>query len=125
MSRALAIRPSCRIESRGRARPNGGSESGSGDPPLNLCIFAEAQIDRSPTGSGATARMALDLACIGEASGAEFKSTLRVRAWLVASQNFKADAESSSCMNAIANLAHKDCGLILHRNERFDVYGIR
>lgn len=29
-------------------------------PSYNLCIFAEGQIDRSPTGSGATARMALD-----------------------------------------------------------------
>ncbi len=28
----------------------------------NLCIFAERQIDRSPTGSGVTARMALDFA---------------------------------------------------------------
>ncbi|HEV2673930.1 MAG TPA: proline racemase family protein [Aliidongia sp.] len=28
----------------------------------NLCIFAEGQIDRSPTGSGVTARMALDYA---------------------------------------------------------------
>lgn len=27
----------------------------------NLCLFGEGQIDRSPTGSGATARMALDL----------------------------------------------------------------
>ena len=27
----------------------------------NLCVFAERQIDRSPTGSGVTARMALDL----------------------------------------------------------------
>lgn len=27
---------------------------------FNLCIFAQAQIDRSPTGSGVTARMALD-----------------------------------------------------------------
>jgi trans-L-3-hydroxyproline dehydratase len=26
----------------------------------NLCVFAEGQIDRSPTGSGVTARMALD-----------------------------------------------------------------
>jgi len=26
----------------------------------NLCVFAERQIDRSPTGSGVTARMALD-----------------------------------------------------------------
>lgn len=28
----------------------------------NLCLFGEGQIDRSPTGSGVTARMALDLA---------------------------------------------------------------
>ncbi|MGL4975009.1 MAG: proline racemase family protein [Bosea sp. (in: a-proteobacteria)] len=28
----------------------------------NLCVFAERQIDRSPTGSGVTARMALDFA---------------------------------------------------------------
>lgn len=28
----------------------------------NLCVFAEGQIDRSPTGSGVTARMALDAA---------------------------------------------------------------
>ncbi|HEY4030629.1 MAG TPA: proline racemase family protein [Caulobacteraceae bacterium] len=33
---------------------------GSGDQPsYNLCIFAEGQIDRSPTGSGVTARIAL------------------------------------------------------------------
>lgn len=31
-------------------------------PTYNLCIFAEGQIDRSPTGSGVTARMALDFA---------------------------------------------------------------
>jgi len=29
---------------------------------FNLCVFAERQIDRSPTGSGVTARMALDAA---------------------------------------------------------------
>lgn len=29
-------------------------------PSHNLCVFAERQIDRSPTGSGVTARMALD-----------------------------------------------------------------
>jgi len=34
----------------------------SGRPSYNLCIFAEGQIDRSPTGSGVTARMALDFA---------------------------------------------------------------
>ena len=30
------------------------------DESWNLCVFAEGQIDRSPTGSGVTARMALD-----------------------------------------------------------------
>ena len=30
-------------------------------PSRNLCLFGEAQIDRSPTGSGVTARMALDV----------------------------------------------------------------
>ena len=34
----------------------------SGGASYNLCIFAEGQIDRSPTGSGVTARMALDYA---------------------------------------------------------------
>jgi trans-L-3-hydroxyproline dehydratase len=34
----------------------------SGEASYNLCIFAEGQIDRSPTGSGVTARMALDFA---------------------------------------------------------------
>ncbi len=32
------------------------------EPTYNVCVFAEGQIDRSPTGSGATARMALDFA---------------------------------------------------------------
>lgn len=31
-----------------------------GEESWNLCVFAERQIDRSPTGSGVTARMALD-----------------------------------------------------------------
>ncbi len=35
-------------------------EAGPREDSFNLCIFAEAQIDRSPTGSGVTARMALD-----------------------------------------------------------------
>lgn len=35
-------------------------EAGSEETSFNLCIFAERQIDRSPTGSGVTARMALD-----------------------------------------------------------------
>ncbi len=30
------------------------------EPSRNLCVFAEGQIDRSPTGSGVTARLALD-----------------------------------------------------------------
>ncbi|HWE44799.1 MAG TPA: proline racemase family protein [Caulobacteraceae bacterium] len=30
------------------------------EPTANLCVFAEGQIDRSPTGSGVTARLALD-----------------------------------------------------------------
>ena len=33
--------------------------SNGGQPSYNLCIFAERQIDRSPTGSGVTARLAL------------------------------------------------------------------
>ncbi|MDR6874452.1 trans-L-3-hydroxyproline dehydratase [Bosea sp. BE125] len=35
-------------------------EAGSDETSFNLCVFAERQIDRSPTGSGVTARMALD-----------------------------------------------------------------
>jgi len=31
-------------------------------PTYNLCVFADGQIDRSPTGSGVAARMALDVA---------------------------------------------------------------
>jgi trans-L-3-hydroxyproline dehydratase len=38
------------------------AQPGDGRPSYNLCIFAEGQIDRSPTGSGVTARMALDFA---------------------------------------------------------------
>src|SRR3546814_6284374 len=33
--------------------------AGDGRASYNLCIFAEGQIDRSPTGSGVTARFAL------------------------------------------------------------------
>jgi len=32
---------------------------GSGMPSRNICVFADEQVDRSPTGSGVTARMAL------------------------------------------------------------------
>ena len=35
-------------------------DAAAADPTYNLCIFAEGQIDRSPTGSGVTARMARD-----------------------------------------------------------------
>lgn len=35
-------------------------EAGPREDSFNLCVFAERQIDRSPTGSGVTARMALD-----------------------------------------------------------------
>ncbi|PZN97041.1 MAG: proline racemase [Hyphomicrobiales bacterium] len=35
-------------------------EAGPDEDSFNLCIFADRQIDRSPTGSGVTARMALD-----------------------------------------------------------------
>jgi trans-L-3-hydroxyproline dehydratase len=37
-------------------------DASSSQPTYNLCVFAQGQIDRSPTGSGATARMALDYA---------------------------------------------------------------
>ena len=38
------------------------TDDAAGDAPsANLCLFGEAQIDRSPTGSGVTARMALDV----------------------------------------------------------------
>lgn len=35
-------------------------EADISSPSANLCVFAERQIDRAPTGSGVTARMALD-----------------------------------------------------------------
>jgi trans-L-3-hydroxyproline dehydratase len=35
---------------------------GSGEPSTNVCVFADQQIDRSPTGSGVTARIALAVA---------------------------------------------------------------
>ncbi|KAJ8269969.1 hypothetical protein GJAV_G00108800 [Gymnothorax javanicus] len=36
-----------------------GNDSFSEEPTANICVFAEAQVDRSPTGSGVTARIAL------------------------------------------------------------------
>jgi trans-L-3-hydroxyproline dehydratase len=35
---------------------------GAAAPSLNVCVFAEREVDRSPTGSGVTARMALETA---------------------------------------------------------------
>jgi trans-L-3-hydroxyproline dehydratase len=35
---------------------------GSDEPSTNVCVFADQQIDRSPTGSGVTARIALAVA---------------------------------------------------------------
>ncbi|MBI1779754.1 MAG: proline racemase family protein [Proteobacteria bacterium] len=39
-----------------------GSDAWSPEPSLNVCIFADRQVDRSPTGSGVTARIALQRA---------------------------------------------------------------
>lgn len=36
--------------------------TGEGEPSRNVCIFAGRQVDRSPTGSGVSARMALQIA---------------------------------------------------------------
>ncbi|KAK7907836.1 hypothetical protein WMY93_016448 [Mugilogobius chulae] len=36
-----------------------GKDEYSSEPTSNVCVFAEAQVDRSPTGSGVTARVAL------------------------------------------------------------------
>lgn len=51
-------------------------EAGPDAESFNLCVFAERQIDRSPTGSGVTARMALDHAkgLIPLAQGRSFRS---------------------------------------------------
>jgi proline racemase len=35
---------------------------GAAEPSANVCVFAEREVDRSPTGSGVTARIALDAA---------------------------------------------------------------
>ena len=37
-------------------------DAAPGAPTRNLCVFGEGQVDRSPTGSGVTARIALDVA---------------------------------------------------------------
>eukprot|EP00057_Strongylocentrotus_purpuratus_P033529 XP_791727.1 PREDICTED: trans-L-3-hydroxyproline dehydratase [Strongylocentrotus purpuratus] len=38
-----------------------GADGWSEEPTTNVCVFADAQIDRSPTGSGVTARIALQV----------------------------------------------------------------
>src|SRR5262249_27987224 len=39
-----------------------GGTGGNGKPSRNVCVFAGRQVDRSPTGSGVAARMALQVA---------------------------------------------------------------
>ncbi len=48
-----------------------GGDGGGGVPSRNVCIFAGRQIDRSPTGSGVTARLALMAARRGVQPGEE------------------------------------------------------
>jgi trans-L-3-hydroxyproline dehydratase len=48
-----------------------GGDGAHGLPSRNVCIFAGRQIDRSPTGSGVTARMALQIARRGARVGDE------------------------------------------------------
>lgn len=51
------------------------------DPSANICVFADRQVDRSPTGSGVTARMALLSAkgAIGPGGGRLFESVTGAR----------------------------------------------
>ncbi len=53
---------------------------GSGRPSRNLCVFGEGQVDRSPTGSGVTARVALDVAsgALAIGQGREFRGVSNV-----------------------------------------------
>ena len=48
-----------------------GGDGANGKPSRNVCIFAGRQIDRSPTGSGVTARLALEMARRKVATGEE------------------------------------------------------
>ena len=48
-----------------------GGDGANGKPSRNVCIFAGRQIDRSPTGSGVTARLALEMAQRKVATGEE------------------------------------------------------
>ena len=57
-------------------------ETGASQPSRNICVFADRQVDRSPTGSGVTARVAMayargeigmgDSACFESVTGAQF-----------------------------------------------------
>lgn len=53
-----------------------GADQWSGQPTRNVCVFADAQVDRSPTGSGVTARLAAMHAkgLVGEGQPRAFES---------------------------------------------------
>jgi len=50
-----------------------GNDAWSAEPTANICVFAEREVDRSPTGSGVTARIALQHARKQIAMGQERK----------------------------------------------------
>ena len=55
-----------------------------GDPSANVCVFADSEVDRSPTGSGVTARMAARFAH-GQAGLGEtrrFQQGARPSSWM-------------------------------------------
>jgi len=58
---------------------DGGNGAAHENPSANICVFAEAQVDRSPTGSGVTARIALMSArgMLAEGEAAYFESVTR------------------------------------------------
>lgn len=58
---------------------DGGDGAGHDRPSANICVFADNQVDRSPTGSGVTARIALMRArgMIAEGGAAYFESVTR------------------------------------------------
>jgi proline racemase len=58
---------------------DGGDGAAHDRPSANICVFADRQVDRSPTGSGVTARIALMHArgMLGEGEPAYFESVTR------------------------------------------------
>jgi trans-L-3-hydroxyproline dehydratase len=58
---------------------DGGDGASHDTPSANICVFAERQVDRSPTGSGVTARIALMHArgALAEGEAAYFESVTR------------------------------------------------